>query len=199
MNYKGSVDDLVSPLLHFLDKYVSVNIGQRDLDTYYKMHPNKTLLDKITVQDIAYTILVYEDRKDYWDEEHKIKNFDTTAEAKKAYAREARSKYHAQKGQRIPVNRDGWNKAGADYYLELMCTFTRLKSSLLFWEKITNHWLEYVKTNHEVYFERINREVQKNQDDSDEDDDDDCMICLPGDTIEPSQIDFDDGTGEGAG
>ena len=43
-----------------LSNNVSVNHGQHAIAKYIKMQPNKTLLDKLTNADIAYTILVYE-------------------------------------------------------------------------------------------------------------------------------------------
>jgi hypothetical protein len=48
-----------------------------------KSHQTKTLLDKILVLDIAYTILVYENSKEVWEEEILIKAQDKTDEEKK--------------------------------------------------------------------------------------------------------------------
>ena len=49
------------------DKHVSVNHGQHAIAKYIKMQPNKTLLDKLTDADIAYTILVYESSWAVWE------------------------------------------------------------------------------------------------------------------------------------
>jgi len=44
--------------LRFLDKYVSRAVGNHTFARWKKMHQTKTLLDKISALDIAYTFLV---------------------------------------------------------------------------------------------------------------------------------------------
>ena len=44
-----------------MDFYVSKPAGARELKSWSVRNPGKTLLDKMTASDIAYTILVYED------------------------------------------------------------------------------------------------------------------------------------------
>ena len=47
--------------LYFLDKYSMVMVGgARAMTKYYKNNRGKSLLDRLTVSDIAYSILVYE-------------------------------------------------------------------------------------------------------------------------------------------
>ncbi len=48
-----------------------------------KLHQTKTLLDKISASDIAYTILVYKNNKEVWDEELLIKACAKTDEERK--------------------------------------------------------------------------------------------------------------------
>jgi hypothetical protein len=56
--------DDVEHFLRFVDKYVSQAVGN---NTYARSHQTKTLLDKISVSDITYTILVYKNSKEVWE------------------------------------------------------------------------------------------------------------------------------------
>ena len=48
-----------TPLLHFLDKYATGLIWYRIVALFYKLNHDKTLLDKLTMSGIAYSILMY--------------------------------------------------------------------------------------------------------------------------------------------
>ncbi len=63
----------VEHFLRFVDKYVSPAVGNNTYARWKKLHQTKTLLDKISALDIAYTILVYENSKEVWEEELIIK------------------------------------------------------------------------------------------------------------------------------
>jgi hypothetical protein len=63
----------VEHFLRFVDKYVSQAVGNNTYARWKKLHQTKTLLDKISALDIAYTILVYENSKEVWEEELIIK------------------------------------------------------------------------------------------------------------------------------
>ena len=61
-----------SPLLHFLDKYATGLSGYHTLALFYKLNRDKTLLDKLTSNGIAYSILLYENSTLVWKEDAKI-------------------------------------------------------------------------------------------------------------------------------
>jgi hypothetical protein len=65
----------VGHFLRFIDKYVSRVVGNNTYARWKKSHQTKTILDKISASDIAYTMLVYENSKDVWEEELIIKAF----------------------------------------------------------------------------------------------------------------------------
>ncbi len=65
--------DQVEHFLQFLDKYVSCAIGTHLFLQWSKSNRAKTYLDRVTASDIAYTILVYENSKEVWEEEWHIK------------------------------------------------------------------------------------------------------------------------------
>ena len=59
--------------LQFLDKYVSRAIGSHLFLQWSKSNCTKTFLGRVTASNIAYTILVYENSKEVWEEEWHIK------------------------------------------------------------------------------------------------------------------------------
>ena len=65
--------DQAEHFLWFLDKYVSHAVGNHYFLQWSKLNRSKTFLDKVTASDIAYTILVYENTKEVWEEDLQIK------------------------------------------------------------------------------------------------------------------------------
>jgi hypothetical protein len=77
--------DQVENFLRFLDKYVSCAVGNHYFLQWSKLNRTKTLLDKVTASDIAYTILVCKNSKEVWEEELQIRaNSSTDDERRKA-------------------------------------------------------------------------------------------------------------------
>ena len=101
-------DEAVADFLRFLDKYVSLNYGHRALAKYFKLNRDKSLVDKITTEDIAISILIYENSVDVWEEDQRKKedpNFHPTPAAV--------PKYHVKKGVHVlfVLQMDGQTKA----------------------------------------------------------------------------------------
>jgi hypothetical protein len=65
--------DQAEHFLRFLDKYVSHAVGNHYFLQLSKSNRSKTFLDKVTASDITYTILVYENTKEVWEEDLQIK------------------------------------------------------------------------------------------------------------------------------
>jgi hypothetical protein len=56
--------------LYFLDKYVPGMVGgTHAMAKYYKINCRKTFLDRLSLSDIAYIVLIYESAYDTWAEE----------------------------------------------------------------------------------------------------------------------------------
>jgi hypothetical protein len=88
-----------------------------------KLHQTKTLLDKISASDIAYTILVYENSKEGWEEELIIKACAKMDEERKNAERHHNPRYHEGRGKHLKRYGDGWMEEGRKYYQELLKTF----------------------------------------------------------------------------
>ena len=63
--------------LTFMNFYVSKLVGARELKSWSVKNPGRTLLDKMTASDIAYSILVYENGIDVWMERFQKKQLYT--------------------------------------------------------------------------------------------------------------------------
>jgi len=94
--------------LRFLDKYVSQAVGNHTFARWKKLHQTKTLLDKISTSDIAYlaldiayTILVYENSKEVWEEELLIKAHAKMDEERKNAEQQHNPRYHKGRGKRL--------------------------------------------------------------------------------------------------
>ena len=115
---------------------------------YYKNNRGKTLLDKLTVSDIAYSLLVYENSVKVWKEEmDKVKTC-TTAEEKKLYQSNAKNKYHVKRGARIPLYQDGWTNEGQEYYKDMCAEILAIKNNERLWATLKVHWATYTKKYH---------------------------------------------------
>jgi hypothetical protein len=65
--------DQAEHFMRFIDKYVSRAVGNHYFLQWSKLNSTKTFLDKVTALVIAYTILVYENTKEVWEEDLQIK------------------------------------------------------------------------------------------------------------------------------
>ncbi len=61
--------DQAEHFLRLLDKYVSHAVGNHYFLQWSKSNRSKAFLDNVTASDIAYTILVYENTKEVWEED----------------------------------------------------------------------------------------------------------------------------------
>ena len=184
------------PLLYFLDKYATIVVGGvRAMGKYYKNNRGKTLLDKLTVSDIAYSLLVYESSYDVWSEEMDKAKTCTTAEEKKLYQGTAKNKYHVKRGARLPLYQDGWTNEGQNYYKEMCAEFQAIKNNDTLWATLNVHWKTYTKKYHKysyVVLEETDIGMESKQNKEPEvNNDDDCIVSLPGE-LDNDNIEFDD-------
>ncbi len=96
----------------------------------------------MTASDIAYTILVYENSKEVWEEEWLIKKSISDDIQRKQATHHKKPKYHEGRGKRLKRFGDGWTSIGLEYYQEFLDTFKKLKSSDV-WKTLEDHWKLY--------------------------------------------------------
>ncbi len=99
-------------------------------------------MDKVTVSDISYTILVYENSKKGGEEELQIRVNSKTEDERKKAIQKQKPKYHKGRGKRLQRFGDGWTDNGRKYCQELLGIFRNLKSSDV-WKTLQDHWKMY--------------------------------------------------------
>ncbi len=80
----------------------------------------------MTASNIAYTILVYENSKEVWEEEWHIKKSISDDIQRKQATRHKKSKYHEGREKQLKRYGDGLTNVGREYYQELLDTFKKL-------------------------------------------------------------------------
>jgi hypothetical protein len=115
--------------LRFIDNYVKQAVGNHNLSKWMKLNGSKTLLDRITPSDIAYTIILYENSINVWSEELEIKATSKTKEERQSARRHQKPRYHNVSGKRIKCYSGGWSNAGKQYYTELHKQYKTLEES----------------------------------------------------------------------
>ncbi len=108
------------------------------------MNRRKTFLDKVTASDIAYTILVYENTKDLWEEDLQIKSSSRTDKERRNAMHHNEPKYHVGRGKHLKRFGNGWTDNGQEYNQKLLRIFKELKSSDV-WNTVQDHWNLYQK------------------------------------------------------
>ncbi len=56
--------------LRFIDKYVCQASGNYQIAKWTRTNKHKLILDKVIASDIAYSIIVYENTKEVWEEKY---------------------------------------------------------------------------------------------------------------------------------
>ncbi len=103
--------------------------GARSMTKYYKNHNGNTLLESLTLSNIAYSVLVYENSYGMWKEEILKCETCQTIEEKQAFQHTALMKYHVKQGTKIALFQDGWTQEGRVYFSSLCQVFDALKKS----------------------------------------------------------------------
>ncbi len=109
-----------------------------------KFNRSKTFLDKVTASDIVYTILVYENTKEMWEEDLQIKAGPRTDDERCNAMHHEKPKYHVGRGKGLKRLGNGWTDNGQEYFQELLRIFKELKSSDT-WNTLQDHWNLYQK------------------------------------------------------
>lgn len=148
--------DDCAELMRFLDQYAVHNVGMRELHKYLTAKPGNTLLDCLTVFDIAYTILVYENTACVWDEIMRCRGATNP--------REKEQMYHAKRGTKLREFSDGWTQEGRVYYGDLVNMVKGWKENGMFWETLQGHWREYVKLHHSSIHVRSGPSMESDDD-----------------------------------
>ncbi len=98
----------------------------------------------MTASNIAYTILVYENTKEVWEEDLQIKSSSRTDEERRNVMHHKKTNNHEGRGKHPKRLGNGWTNNGWEYYQELLRIFKELKLSDV-WNTLQGHWKLYQK------------------------------------------------------
>ncbi len=83
-------------------------VGNHHFMQWSKSNRTETFLDKVTASDIAYTILVYENSKEVWNEELQIRATSRTDDERRTATRVKKTRYHEGRGKHLKRYGDDW-------------------------------------------------------------------------------------------
>ncbi len=171
-------------------------MGNTTYARWKKSHQTKTFLDKISASDIAYTILVYENSKDVWEEELITKARAKTDEERKNAERRHNPRYHEGRGKHLKRYGDGWPEEGRTYYKELLTTFHDLKSSEFWNESLQGYWNEYQMRNYGMTSVDYNNKKEADIDEDGDGDEEDWKVEAEESDSDIHEGEMSDGDGE---
>jgi hypothetical protein len=147
----------------------------------------------VTASDIAYTILVYENTKEVWEEDVQIKASYKNDEERHNAMHRKKPKYHVGRGKHLKRFGNGWTDNIQEYYQYLLMIFKELKSSDV-WNTIQDHWKLYQKK----HYARDDNQVEdfwEPEEECEASDEDDWQMEMPNgdeiDDIEEACVDED--------
>ncbi len=182
-------------LLYFFDKYTTImGGGTKEMSQFYKNNKGKTLLDKVSISDIAYSILVYESSYDVWMEDITMSQTCATKEEKKEFEHVAQNKYHVQRGSCLPMYRDGWTSDGRTYFDTICGEIRKMMRCDGLWSTLISHWETYSKKYHKYSYvlKEVDTNIGEDVAELEDDDDDNCVVFLPGDDDDDDDNNGDD-------
>ena len=131
--------DTEASFFRFVHDFVIHNYGIRRVNDWLKLHPDKTFLHLITPQDLAYSILVYENNYAVFDYEVRNENA-MLAEGEQ----QPTQPLTTSRRTRIDVYGCNWKPDAIQYYLDLEQCFSQLmQPANWLWVRLLNNWDEF--------------------------------------------------------
>lgn len=140
----------------FISDCVLKTYGWRFVGKWIEKSPGKSVMDMITVSDIAYAITVIENSKEVWEQQEEIKAMSPTQQEKfknpkalpasqrKKYTKKV-PKYTTRKGRVAGYLATGWTKDGKKRYMEIKKTWDTLYKDDLWIEQWLRCWDDYAE------------------------------------------------------
>ena len=161
-----------------------------------KSNRSKTFLDKVTVSDISYTMLVYENSKEVWEEELQIRANSKSEDERKKATRKQKPKYHEGRGKRLQRFGDGWTDIGRQYYQELLGIFRNLKSSDV-WKTLQDHWKMYQREHYNKSDSSQDDNLRRPEEECEQSDEEDWRITVEDEEqCDDNEVSLSDDDGE---
>lgn len=158
--------DEAKDLIWFIDKYASCNISKIEYKKFLRAEPGKTMLDCLTVYDIAFSIFLYESNLPVWRERVGLSNANDESDGSDGNNGPARQIYHVKKGTKLPAFKSGWTTTGRKYYKEIVDIVKGWKADTVFWGTLSKHFCQHEEEHKQL--KRINNEEDTGDSDHDQ-------------------------------
>jgi len=149
--------DCMRDLISFIDYYGTKVVGIREVDRYYRDNRDKSILDRLTISDVAYAVLMYENTVGMWkhDEEVRRQGGGTVGRDGSGgrggrappEGEGVKQKYHVPQGTRLKTFRCGWLPEGETYFRELEKKLSVLWNNSDFFSRLKEDWGTYAIEN----------------------------------------------------
>ena len=133
---------IIESFFHFVDKFVVCMYGPQRLNALLKENREKSVIDLITPQDIAYTILMVENGYEKW-----LFNIQKKADPMFDARTPPVPPYTFPKTVHIPAHDCNWTPTAQAYYEKLSNIMFRLMNNgTILWEEIQDGWESFHDT-----------------------------------------------------
>ena len=148
--------DRMKKVLSFIEKYVPKLYGKRAVKKWLKNNKGKSLLDMITMSDVAYCAALVENNHEVWDEELEIEKMpteeqdkfkkenqdDMSPEEMKKYTKKKKPKFTSGTNGKRTYLSHGWNKEGIEMFNDTWASMREMSNDQETWESLMILWDE---------------------------------------------------------
>lgn len=142
------------PIFWFVNEFVADLYGKRFIRKWLKSNKGKTILDLVTMSDIAYCLTLVENNCEVWDEMHLISTLSPEEQKKwknpknlspderKNYIKK-QPRFTSKKGRKFQYKKYGMNDEGVNRYNAKWAAWKALAKHNVSWEKLQEAWIEF--------------------------------------------------------
>ena len=139
----------------FFDKYVGKLYGKRHINKWLANHKGNSLLDLITMSDVAYVGAQIENSGDVWVQEYEIcqqakvkdfKELKKMPEDERPKYTPKTPKFTSRKGTKPKYLHHGWSQEGIAFYESVLATWKERAGDKDWWGMLEESWDNYLET-----------------------------------------------------
>ena len=150
---KTTVDEL-NAVYRFVTMIVSKLLGVRSIKKWMRNNKGKSVLDMITMSDIAYTLTLIENNREKWnqiydisrmtpEEQEKWKKAGKLPKEQRAHYVRKEPRFTSKKGNKASYKLPGINDEGKKYYEKQLKAWKALATDKTSWDMLQEGWNEY--------------------------------------------------------
>ena len=148
-----TVDEL-NAVYRFVTMIVSKLLGVRSIKKWMRNNKGKSVLDMITMSDIAYTLTLIENNREKWnqiydisrmtpEEQEKWKKAGKLPKEQRAHYVRKEPRFTSKKGNKASYKLPGMNDEGKKYYEKQWKAWKALATDKTSWDMLQEGWNEY--------------------------------------------------------